>query len=122
LTFAVKYLGTMITKMYLAHRPMIFFIILILGDALALNPLNDQNRTAEDAFEDLANRFLALVEKIISIVKVIVSQISRIAYTLVGMVGVLLYFSRFNKRIGMDLIKGAIILAIIVEVIFPFLT
>jgi len=101
---------------------MIFFIILILGDALALNPLNDQNRTAEDAFEDLANRFLALVEKIISIVKVIVSQISRIAYTLVGMVGVLLYFSRFNKRIGMDLMKGAIILAIIVEVIFPFLT
>ncbi|MGQ9782041.1 MAG: hypothetical protein ACUVQ8_07340 [Nitrososphaeria archaeon] len=108
--------------MYQAHRRLVFFIIVILGNGLAFNSLNNQNGTAEDAFEDLANRFLALAEKIISIVKVIVAQISRIAYTLVGMVGVLLYFSRFNKRIGIDLIKGAVILAVIVEVVFPFLT
>jgi hypothetical protein len=37
------------------------------------------------------------------------------------MIGVLLYFSRSNKRIGIELIKGAIILLVIVEVIFSFL-
>jgi hypothetical protein len=37
------------------------------------------------------------------------------------MIGALLFFSRLNKRIVIDLIKGAIIMAVITEVIFPFL-
>jgi len=105
----------------LSQRLWIFFIILILNSTIAYNLLGSQNGTSEGYFEDLANRFVSLAEKMISIIKVVVAQVSRIAYTLVGMVGVLLYFSRLNKRMGIDLIKGAIILAIIVEVVFPFL-
>ncbi|MGB9724809.1 MAG: hypothetical protein ACPLW4_00435 [Nitrososphaeria archaeon] len=81
--------------------------------------LSDSNST--ELFENLSSKFVNLLEKVIIILKSAVLNISRIAYSLVGMVGVLLYFSRLNKRLGLDLIKGALILALISEIIFPFL-
>lgn len=80
----------------------------------------DSNST-EDLFENLSSRFVNLFEKIVIILKGAILNISRIAYSLVAMVGVLIYFSRLNKRLGLDLIKGALILALISEIIFPFL-
>lgn len=82
--------------------------------------MSDSNST-EGLFEDLSSKFVNLFEKIVTVLKGAILNISRIAYSLVAMVGVLLYFSRLNKRLGLDLIKGAIILALISEIIFPFL-
>ncbi|MEM1985993.1 MAG: hypothetical protein QXG36_00580 [Nitrososphaeria archaeon] len=84
------------------------------------NALLNANST-EDLFENLSSKFVNLFEKIVMILKGAILNISRIAYSLVAMVGVLIYFSRLNKRLGLDLIKGAIILALISEIIFPFL-
>jgi hypothetical protein len=81
--------------------------------------LSDSNST--ELFENLSSKFVNLFEKVVIILKGAVLNIARIAYSLVGMVGVLLYFSRLNKRLGLDLIKGALILALISEIIFPFL-
>jgi uncharacterized membrane protein YuzA (DUF378 family) len=81
--------------------------------------LSDSNST--ELFENFSSKFVNLFEKVVIILKGAVLNIARIAYSLVGMVGVLLYFSRLNKRLGLDLIKGALILALISEIIFPFL-
>ncbi len=98
-------------------------IILILNNnALTLQATTTNgNKTIEDAFEDLGDKFVQIVERVVSIIKSVVAQVARISYVTVGMVGTLLYYSRLNKKIGIDLIKGAIILAVIAEVIFPFL-
>ncbi|MEM0052937.1 MAG: hypothetical protein QXL89_01965 [Nitrososphaeria archaeon] len=79
------------------------------------------SNSTEDLFENLSSKFVNLFEKIVMILKGAILNISRIAYSLVAMVGVLIYFSRLNKRLGLDLIKGAILLALISEIIFPFL-
>jgi len=98
------------------------FAILMLNGIIVNNFYATSNSTSiEGSFEDLAGKFVKLAERLLTIFRAVVAQIARIAYTLVGMIGVLLYFSRLNKRIGIDLIKGAIILAVIAEIIFPFL-
>lgn len=102
----------------------ISILILLSSNILSIHAgeyaLLNSNST-EDLFENLSSKFVNLFEKIVMILKGVILNISRIAYSLVAMVGVLIYFSRLNKRLGLDLIKGAIILALISEIIFPFL-
>jgi|GEM_PF-5957123 len=100
----------------------IFAILMLSNNFLNLQvTTTNEGKTIEDTFEDLGEKFVQIVERMLSIIKAVVAQVARISYATVGMVGVLLYYSRVNKKIGMDLIKGAIILAVIAEVVFPFL-
>ena len=50
-----------------------------------------------------------------------VINITRVAYITVLILGVFLYFTRLNRRLGRDLIAGGIILAILSEYVFPVL-
>lgn len=50
-----------------------------------------------------------------------VLDISRVAYLTILMLGALLYFTHASIRLGKDLIKGGILLAIVVEFVFPWL-
>jgi len=44
------------------------------------------------------------------------------AYVSLLMIGLLLYFTHLERRLGKDLIKGGVALAIISEFVFPALT
>lgn len=97
-------------------KKLIFVIISIVVLLLNIYCINvrectllDSNST-EDLFENLSSKFVNLFEKIVMILKGAILNISRIAYSLFAMVGVLIYFSRLNKRLGLDLIKGALTL------------
>ena len=50
-----------------------------------------------------------------------VIQIARLAYVSVLLLGVLLYFTRVERRLGKDLIKGGVVLAVLSEFDFPAL-
>jgi hypothetical protein len=45
--------------------------------------------------------------------------VTRVAYVTVLVLGVFLYFTRINRRLGKELITGGIALAILSEFVFP---
>ncbi len=51
-----------------------------------------------------------------------VVDLSRVAYVSLLMIGLLLYFTHVERRLGKDLIKGGVALAIVSEFVFPVLS
>jgi len=51
-----------------------------------------------------------------------VVDVSRVAYVSVVKLGLLLYYTHIERRLGKDLIKGGVDLAIMSEFVFPVLT
>lgn len=51
-----------------------------------------------------------------------VITLARMAYVSLLMIGLLLYFTHIERRLGKDLIKGGVALAVISEFIFPVLS
>lgn len=72
--------------------------------------------------QQLAKQFTATMTVLLTTVDSTVVDLTRIAYVTLLMIGVLLYFSHVERRLGKDLIKGGIALAIISEFVFPVLT
>jgi len=70
-------------------------------------------------FQQLAKEFASLMASLLATINATVIDISRIASVSVLMLGVLLYFSRVEKRLGKDLIKGGVILAVLAGFVFP---
>jgi hypothetical protein len=58
---------------------------------------------------------------LLSIVDTTAIDLMRIAYVSLLVVGILLYYSHVAQRLGKDLIKGGIALAIISEFVVPWL-
>lgn len=48
-------------------------------------------------------------------------QVTRLAYVSILLIGILLYFSHVERRLGKDLIKGGVVLAVLSEFVFPAL-
>ena len=71
--------------------------------------------------QQFASQFTAAVAVLLSAVDSTVVDLSRIAYVSLLMIGLLLYFSHVERRLGKDLIKGGVALAVISEFVFPFL-
>ena len=71
--------------------------------------------------QQLANEFSSGVGQLLQAIDGTVIDITRMAYITVLLVGVLLYFTRIQRRLGRDLITGGIILAVLSEVFFPML-
>lgn len=71
--------------------------------------------------QSLARQFASLMSVLLTTIDTTVIQIARLAYVSVLLLGVLLYFTRVERRLGKDLIKGGIILAVLSEVVFPLL-
>lgn len=69
--------------------------------------------------QNLAQQFTSLMSTVLTTIDTTVIDVARLAYISVLLVGVLLYFTRVEKRLGKDLIKGGIVLAILSELVFP---
>jgi len=77
---------------------------------------------ADNLIEQFAQQFSSAVSFLLTTIDSTVVDLSRIAYVTLVMVGLLLYFTHVEKRLGKDLIKGGVALAIVSEFVFPFLT
>ena len=72
--------------------------------------------------EDLVQQFTSAVTVLLATVDSTVVDLSRVAYVSLVMIGLLLYYTHIERRLGKDLIKGGVALAIISEFVFPVLT
>ena len=71
--------------------------------------------------KSLAQQFTTIVSVLLTTIDSTVIELSRLAYVTVLLLGVLLYFTRAEKRLGKDLIKGGVVLAVLAEFVFPAL-
>ena len=77
---------------------------------------------AENLIQQFAQQFTADVTLLLNTIDSTVVDLSRIAYVSLVMIGLLLYYTHVERRLGKDLIKGGVVLAIVSEFVFPFLT
>jgi len=75
----------------------------------------------EGLLQQLAQQFTSTATALLATVDATVLDITRVAYVTLLMLGILLYFTHVATRLGKDLIKGGVALAIIVEFVFPWL-
>jgi len=71
--------------------------------------------------KSLAQQFTSLMTVLLTTIDTTVIQLARLAYVSVLLLGVLLYFTRVERRLGKDLIKGGVVLAVLTEFVFPAL-
>ncbi|HZW85017.1 MAG TPA: hypothetical protein VFE91_03835 [Nitrososphaerales archaeon] len=71
--------------------------------------------------QQLAQQFSSLMSVVLSTVDSTVIQVTRLAYVSILLIGILLYFSHVERRLGKDLIKGGVVLAVLSEFVFPAL-
>jgi len=76
---------------------------------------------AESLVQQLAQQFTSMVGTLLATIDSTVIDLSRIAYVTLLMLGLLLYYTHIERRLGKDLIKGGLALAIISEFVFPVL-
>jgi hypothetical protein len=69
--------------------------------------------------QQLAKQFTSALAVLLTTVDSTVIALVRLAYVSVLLLGVLLYFTHLEKRLGKDLIKGGVVLAILSEFVFP---
>jgi len=72
--------------------------------------------------QSLAQQFTSVASTLLTSVNSVVIDISRIACVSVLLVGLFLYFTHVNRRFGKDLIVGGVLLAILSEFVFPYLS
>jgi len=77
---------------------------------------------ADNLVQQLAQQFTSMVTVVLTTIDSTVIDLSRIAYVTLLMLGVLLYYTHIERRLGKDLIKGGVALAIISEFVFPVLS
>jgi hypothetical protein len=71
--------------------------------------------------QQLANEFSSGASQLLQVIDGTVIDLARAAYVTALLLGVLLYFTRIQRRLGRELIIGGIILGVLSEVIFPAL-
>jgi hypothetical protein len=76
---------------------------------------------AENLVQQFAQQFSSTVTVLLATVDGTVIDVTRVAYVTIIMLGILLYFTHIAVRLGKDLVKGGIALAIMVEFVFPWL-
>lgn len=76
---------------------------------------NEFDQRVRDFFDKLEIAIMTVSELLL----VFIIKIMRVAYTIMATLGFLFWASRWNRRMGLELIVGAIILLIIVECVAP---
>lgn len=76
---------------------------------------------AENLIQQFAQQFTSTATVLLTTVDATVVDVTRVAYVTIIMLGVLFYFTHVAVRLGKDLIKGGVALAIMVEFVFPWL-
>jgi hypothetical protein len=77
---------------------------------------------AENLIQQFAQQFSSTATFLLTTIDATVMDVTRVAYVTLLMLGVLLYFTHVATRLGKDMIKGGVALAIIVEFVFPWLS
>jgi hypothetical protein len=72
--------------------------------------------------QQLANQFTTEASQVLLTVDNTVIEITRVVYITILLIGVLLYFTRLNRRMGRELIIGGIILGALSEFVFPLIS
>ncbi len=72
-----------------------------------------------NSIQQLAQQFTSMMSVILTTIDTTVIDLARLAYVSVLLVGLLLYFSHVERRLGKDLIKGGVVLAVLSEFVFP---
>jgi len=68
---------------------------------------------AENLIQQFAQQFTAAVTLLLATVDSTVVDLARVAYVSLVMVGLLLYYTHIERRLGKDLIKGGVVLALL---------
>lgn len=92
-----------------------------LRDKRRCQPFNPPPSGLAGTVQGLAQRFTSVMIVILATLDNTVIYLARLAYISVLMVGLLLYYTHTERRLGKDLIKGGIVLAILAEFVFPAL-
>ena len=71
--------------------------------------------------QQLAQQFTSTMTYLLSVVDGTVVDLARVAYVTLLLVGILLYYTHVAQRLGRDMIKGGVALAIVSEFVFPWL-
>ncbi len=69
--------------------------------------------------QHLASEFSSGGSQLLLAIDGSVTDVIRVAYITVLLVGVFIYFTKINRRLGRELIMGGIALAILSEFVFP---
>ena len=76
---------------------------------------------AENVIQQLAQQFSSTLTALLATVDSTVIDVARVAYVTLLLLGILLYYTHIANRLGKDLIKGGVALAVISEFVFPWL-
>jgi hypothetical protein len=76
---------------------------------------------AGSVVQQLAQQFMAVMTTVLATIDTTIIDVARLAYVTVLLVGLLLYYTHVERRLGRDLIKGGVILAVLSELVFPYL-
>jgi hypothetical protein len=76
---------------------------------------------ADSLIQQLAQQFTSTMTFLLSTVDSTVVDLARVAYVTLLLLGILLYYTHAAQRLGKDLIKGGVALAVISEFVFPWL-
>lgn len=66
----------------------------------------------------LAQQFTSLMTTVLATVDSTVIDLTKLACVSVLLVRILLYFTRIERRLGKDLVKGGVVLAVLSEFVF----
>lgn len=72
--------------------------------------------------QQFAQQFTALATLALATVDSAVVEVARLAYGTILMLGLVLYYSHAERRLGKDLIRGGILLALLTEFVFPLIS
>jgi len=72
-----------------------------------------------NVIQQLAQQFTSTMGAVLTTIDSTVIDIARLAYVTVLLLGILLYFTHVERRLGKDLIKGGVVLAVLSEFVLP---
>lgn len=72
--------------------------------------------------QQFAQQFTSMATLALTTVDSAVIDVARVAYASILMIGLVLYYTHVERRLGKDLIKGGILLAVLSEFIFPLIS
>lgn len=76
----------------------------------------------ENVIQQFAQQFTSTMTTLLATLDSTVVDLTRIAYVSLLMLGLLLYYTHAERRLGKDLIKGGVVLAVVSEFVFPWLS
>jgi hydrogenase-4 membrane subunit HyfE len=87
----------------------------VTGPALPLSP------DIGSVIQQFAQQFMAVSSFLLTTLNTAVIDVGRLAWGSLLLLGLFLYYTHAAMRLGKDLIKGGVLLAILVEFVFPYI-